>query len=268
MRKFRESLKEYAEKNAPNLLRDYAEENPLSPSEIGASSTQEVVWICPFEHRETESVYKRKRRGYCSVCGPNDVGSFAQVHPTLLKYWSKENTVDPHYIPPTYTGQIKWKCKRGHIHETTIQRKVKNPGCPICNQENYSLFKNKPELLEDWDYEKNEGIDPESVSAYSHIKYHWKCKNGHSYKAAPDNLMRHNTRCPICVSFGYLYPEIAKEWHPTANGDKTPFDFTVQSQYNAEFICSKCGSEYTSRIAYRVRRQSEYCSECKKKSDL
>ena len=85
MRKFKESLKEYAEKNAPNLLRDYSEENPLSPDKIGASSTQEVIWICPFEHREVESVFKRKRRGYCSVCGPMENGSFAQV--TLI-YWT------------------------------------------------------------------------------------------------------------------------------------------------------------------------------------
>lgn len=268
MRKFKESLKEYAEKNAPNLLRDYSEENPLSPDKIGASSTQEVIWICPFEHREVESVFKRKRRGYCSVCGPMENGSFAQVYPHLLKFWSKDNTVDPYHIPPTYTGQIRWKCNRGHIHETTIQRKSVNPGCPVCNQKGLALFMLKPELRDEWDSDKNSGINPDSVSAYSHTKYHWKCKNGHSYMAAPSNMMRRNSRCPVCASFGYQCPEAAKEWHPTANDHKTPFDFTVNSQYNAVFLCSECGNKYTSRIAYRAKRQSKYCPNCKKKSDL
>lgn len=268
MRKIKESLYEYASLNAPNLLRDYSPNNPLSTKEIGSNSVQEVEWICPYGHVETETVQKRRRRGYCSVCGPKESGSFAQNHPELLPYWSEENTVDPHMIPPTYTLPIKWKCKHGHIHENTISRKIKWPECPICRQEESRLFRLRPELRAEWDETNNAGISPDTLGAYSNVKCHWICKNGHSYEASPAELMRRKTTCPTCASLGFLYPEVAKEWHPTANGDKTPFDVTANSQYNAVFLCSHCNSAYTARVANRIKRQSEYCPECKMKSDL
>lgn len=268
MRKIKESLSEYAVANAPDLLRDYSKSNSISPDAIGSNSTIEVEWICPYGHTQIESVQKRRRRGYCAVCGPKKAGSFAQNYPKLLPFWSKENAVDPHEIPPTYTLPIKWICEHGHTHESVISRKIKHPYCPICRQKSNTLLTLRPELRADWDEENNGNIDIESLGAYSNIKCHWICKNGHPYKASPAELMHRKSSCPICTTFGYQCPEAAKEWHPTANDHKTPFDFTVNSQYNAVFLCSECGNEYTSRIAYRAKRQSKYCPNCKKKSDL
>ena len=39
---------------------------------------------------------------------------------------------------------------------------------------------NEPEILEEWDYEKNDklGIKPENVVLNSTKIIHWKCKNG------------------------------------------------------------------------------------------
>lgn len=268
MRKIKESLLDYAQKNDPDLLRDYSKSNDTLPEAIGSNSTIEVTWTCPYGHTQIESVQKRRRRGYCAVCGPGKAGSFAQNHPELLPLWSNENAVDPHQIPPTYTIPIKWICEHGHIHESVISRKIKNPHCPICRQQSNTLLKLKPELHADWDKDNNIDIDVESLGAYSNIKCHWICKNGHRYEASPAELVRRKSSCPVCASFGYQCPEGAKEWHPIANDHKTPFDFTVNSQHNAVFLCSECGNEYTSRIAYRAKRQSKYCPKCKKKSDL
>lgn len=268
MRKIKETLAEYARESNPNLLRDFSPDNLMTPDDIGANSTLEVEWICPFGHVEHESVQKRKRRGYCSVCGPKDSGSFAQNHPELLPSWSGDNTVDPHKIPPTYTLPIRWRCENGHVHENTILRKLKSPECPTCRQMANLLVHLKPELKTEWDKKGNKGINLEELGAYSNQKCHWICKNGHLYEATPAELMRRKTSCPVCASFGFQCPEGAKEWHPTANGGSTPFDFTVQSQKNAVFICGECHNEYTSRIAYRAKRQSKYCPNCKKKSDL
>ena len=102
MRKFKISLAEYAQtNNLPEVLREYDSSNPLPPSEIGCSSTTEVRWLCAYGHTEIESPFKRLRRGYCSVCGPKKRGSFAQNHPELLQFWSKDNSVKPDEIPPS-----------------------------------------------------------------------------------------------------------------------------------------------------------------------
>ena len=107
-----------------------------------------------------------------------------------------------------------------------------------------------------------------TVNAYSNKKYFWRCREGHNYVAAPEKLMRRNKRCPICVSFGYVHPDAAKEWHPTKNGDLNPYELSEKSQKEAWFICSKCGSEYNVRIAYRASRKSDNCPYCKEKSSL
>ncbi len=268
MRKFKVSLAEYAKtNNKPEILRDYDPSNSLSPDEIGCASTTEVRWICPHGHTEIESPYKRLKRGYCSVCGPLENGSFAQNHPELLKYWSKENSVLPDEIPPTYSKFIKWKCPKGHTWERRIALQAELNNCPICSHAETSLFKLKPELLSEWDEENNENIAPDSVRAYSKTNYNWKCKNGHSYSASPVKMMRSNVRCPVCSSFGYKHSEAAKEWHPTKNGDKTPFDFPEKAHKDAWFICGNCGSEYQLRIAYKAVRSPNTCPNCKKKSE-
>ena len=40
-----------------------------------------------------------------------------------------------------------------------------------------------PELIEEWDVEKNGGITPDAFSARNNKKVWWKCKNGHSWRS-------------------------------------------------------------------------------------
>lgn len=66
----------------------------------------------------------------------------------------------------------------------------------------------------------------------SGYKAWWLCSKGHSYQTAIYNRAKSNgTGCPICsnrqILVGYndlstTHPELAKEWHPTKNGDLTP----------------------------------------------
>lgn len=215
--------------------------------------------------KNTNHQKKRCHRGYCSICGPKRSGSMAQLYPDMLDAWSDKNVVSPYDIPPTYSKPIIWKCPEGHTWERKIASHLKIQSCPFCTS---SLFVLKPELLKEWDSERNQNIDPMTINAYSNKKYFWKCSEGHSYVAAPEKLMRRNRRCTICTSFGFNQPDAAKEWHPTKNGDLTPYDLPEKSQKEAWFICSKCGSEYSSRIAYRASRKTDNCPNCKEKSGL
>ena len=47
-----------------------------------------------------------------------------------------------------------------------------------------SLYALKPQLVKEWDYEKNGSLTPMDVSCSSGYKVWWKCPKGHSYKAA------------------------------------------------------------------------------------
>ena len=264
MRPKKNNLYDYAIKNnLAHLLEEYSEQNELSPMELGFDSTKEVTWRCSYNHEIVESPHQRVRRGCCPVCGKARHGSFAQNFPELLPLWSSKNKLDPYHIPPTFTGLITWQCEHGHEWTRRISLQIKLRTCPLCEQENNSFFEFHPELLEEWNYEKNSGTDPKTVTAYSNKVFLWFCRNGHRYEASPAALMRRNISCPTCASAGFQNPDLISEWHPEKNGDKTPYDFSANSQRQAWFICSSCGNEYMARIAARVKRKNNKCPNCR-----
>ena len=98
-----------------------------------------------------------------------------------------------------------------------------------------------PELLKQWDYEKNEefGLAPDFITIGSNRKVYWKCPIcGYSYYARVSNKSYLKRGCPACsnqvVWPGHndlvtTHPQIAAEWHPTKNKDKRPEQYTYGS---------------------------------------
>ena len=64
-----------------------------------------------------------------------------------------------------------------------------------------SLAEENPNLLKEWDYEKNNeiGIYPDKVTACSGRKVWWKCKRGHEWQAGIGNRNRLKQGCPECA---------------------------------------------------------------------
>ena len=50
----------------------------------------------------------------------------------------------------------------------------------------------RPELLNEWDYEKNKGINPEEMFRGSEKRVWWRCKKGHSWKTLISDRVRRN----------------------------------------------------------------------------
>jgi hypothetical protein len=48
-------------------------------------------------------------------------------------------------------------------------------------------------------------------------------------------------------------PEVAAEWHPTKNGDRTPNDVIVGARDDAHWKCAKRGHVYRARIFSRTK---------------
>ncbi|MBU7595808.1 zinc-ribbon domain-containing protein (plasmid) [Metabacillus halosaccharovorans] len=49
--------------------------------------------------------------------------------------------------------------------------------------------------------------------------------------------------------------DLLKEWHPTKNGNHTPFNISYGSSYEAFWICSSCGYEWRRRVSDRTSRK-------------
>ena len=56
-----------------------------------------------------------------------------------------------------------------------------------------------PELVSEWDYEKNQGVTPEAYSARNNAKVWWKCSNGHSWEASINTRTVRKLGCPYCA---------------------------------------------------------------------
>lgn len=257
------SLKTYCEENnLLTLLNEYSADNPYPPDQIGFKSTIECKWVCSHGHIENESPFKRVRRGYCKNCGKGQGGSFGQMYPQLVKYWSSENTKTAFEVSPRYSSPVLWTCEHGHTWERSIAQQIAAlSACPFCKNKENALFDQRPELLKEWDWEKNDD-DPKYVSSMSKKEYHWICPQNHSFTASPAERMRRNKGCTVCKSLLMKHPDIALEWHPTKN-NFGPESVTPSSHKEAWFICKNCGKEYICEIVDRVRRKGANCIHCR-----
>jgi hypothetical protein len=124
--------------------------------------------------------------------------------------------------------------------------------------EEYNLAVLFPELLSEWDYEKNEK-KPNEYAPYSGKKVWWECEKGHSWEAVIKDRSK-GSGCPYCsgsiaseeYNLAILFPELIKEWHPTKNRDLSPEKVTPGSDRKVWWICDK-GHEWEQTVHDRTR---------------
>lgn len=200
--------------------------------------------------------------------------------PLILKEWDFEKNIgfDPYSISSTTHAKVWWKCKKGHSWFASISNRTSlNRGCPYCSHQLPIVGENDfatlfPNLLKELHPSKNPGLDPSKTMPGTHKEAWWICpKCGFEYKMR----IYHRTigmGCPVCAKkkvqrgindLATTSPELAKEWHPTKNGNLTPFDVTRSSGKKVWWVCP-VGHEYQSTIDNR--RAGKKCPICQKVS--
>ena len=189
----------------------------LTPDLISCSSNKIVWWLGKCGHEYDMSVDKRTYGYGCPICSGRrivvGVNDLATTHPHLLDIWDYENNtnITPQQITFGSNKKVWWKCPLGHSYQMRVHHKVGGIGCPLCSGHitltGFNDFATKhPELLSEWDYEKNT-ILPTEIPQCSNKKVWWKCQCGHSWKATTNNRVAGSV-CPKCakvnriISFG------------------------------------------------------------------
>ena len=132
----------------------------------------------------------------------------------------------------------------------------------------YNLGKLYPRLAAEWDYKKNHPLTPFQFTPGSGKKFWWKCSEGHEWPAEIYNRV-YGRGCPDCAgkrvskdnNLAVRYPELAKEWHPTKNGDLKPEDVMPGSRKKVWWQCKKKHSWPSSLYS---RKKGNGCPECAK----
>ena len=144
----------------------------------------------------------------------------------------------------------------------------------------YAVEHNMEYLLEEWDEEKNK-LTVDDVAAGNRNRYHWKKhyydeekdkEFDFEWTSAPDKRCHAKSMCPYlsnkAVWHGYndlatINPLLAKEWHPTKNGDLKPENASPNSSKKIWWICPDCGNEYQATPAHRNLEHTG-CPKCAK----
>ncbi|WP_141014457.1 zinc-ribbon domain-containing protein [Nocardioides sambongensis] len=113
--------------------------------------------------------------------------------------------VGPSEVAPRSSRKFPWICAVEHRWEAPVQgRTTLGQGCPFCAGRRAipgetSLAAIRPDLLEQWDWERNRD-DPDSVLPGATTKFYWICPAGpdHQWAASGKNRHRKGTGCPAC----------------------------------------------------------------------
>ncbi|MEG4107962.1 zinc-ribbon domain-containing protein [Microcoleus sp. S13_C5] len=263
---------------SPQLARQWhpTKNGGLTPEKVSAGSKTKVWWKCSNgpDHEWPASIEKRVKRGDgCPCCAGQRVSvtnSLANISPEIAKQWhpTKNGTLTPEQVVAGSSKKAWWKCPKGSDHEweTAIVSRVGGNGCAFCAGQRVSVTNSLaslyPELAQQWHPTKNGSLTPEQVVAGSTKKAWWKCPKGtdHEWDAVIDSRVRGNG-CRCCAgqkasvtnSLASLYPELAKQWHPTKNGNLTPEQVVAGSNEKAWWKCPKgLDHEWNASIVNRV----------------
>jgi len=185
---------------------------PLSPEHFRPQANKKVWWRCKDGHtwKTTLNIRVHQRTG-CPVCPRRRVvkvtngRNLAARNPVLAKEWhfQKNGDVRPEDVRPNSNQKVWWRCNKGHEWRTTVSSRAAGNGCPYC----YGRFATKtnnfaskyPELLAEWDPEKNKGLNPSDYTPHVGRKVWWFCKKGHSWQATIYNRTKNKSGCPVCA---------------------------------------------------------------------
>jgi hypothetical protein len=176
------------------------------PTSLVAGSHKRVKWKCAEGHKWENSIMARSRGRGCPYCsnsyllvGFND---FASKFPEIAR---QADGWDPTKYVFGSDKRLPWKCEFGHQWETSITKRtgVEPTNCPVCSGRKLlkgfnDLATTFPEMASEAD-----GWDPSEVSAGSHKKLRWMCREGHTWVVSPHGRKRATVGCPSCAKYGY-----------------------------------------------------------------
>jgi len=239
-----------------------------------------VWWTCANSHIHLQVISSHlKEEVGCPHCSERRVTpgetSLDVTHPALAAEWHFElnGSVTPSTVTDGTAGKWWWLCPDGHPYSMVMSARILGNNCPVCINYVVSVGVNdlpttRPDLLSSWDEDRNWPLRPMDLHAGSHRVVWWVCKSGHRYQCEVRRRAA-SVSCRICAGhvpvqgnndLETLRPDIAAEWHPTANGELSPAELKPQSNKVVWWVCA-LGHEYERSVQKRTTRSGgcPYC---------
>ena len=260
---------------------DWEENNKkgLFPDKLTCLSNKQACWVCEKGHKWKTEIYHRTKGNGCPICSNHKIligfNDLETTHPQIAKEWdyAKNRPRTPKQVVSGSAKKFWWVCTFcGETFEASIRKKVSGGiGCVKCRQEKRkqekryiekspNLKEKYPKIAKEWDYEKNGELRPEYCSPTKNEKVGWICSVcGFRWNAKISNRTQLNRGCPCCSNqkvvsgkndLATRNPELAKEWHPSKNGELLPSMVMPGSRQKVWWLCPK-GHEYQASLLHR-----------------
>ena len=202
--------------------------------------------------------------------------SLAVKFPEIAKEWhpTKNGTLTPENVTYGSGKRVWWLCDKGHEWVVSVgKRTTRGDNCPYCAGQQVlkgfnDLCTTHPELVKEWNFEKNGDLTPDMVSRGCNKKVWWKCSVCNYEWLSTVGHRTSGRTCPVCskISMGKKqslnsskkgndlasnFPDLLKEWDYSKN-DVLPFEVSQKSNKKAWWVCQVCGYEWSTRIANRT----------------
>jgi hypothetical protein len=285
----------------PDMVQYWHEElnGKLTPYDVFAgSSTKKYWWKCPNgdDHvwqtnpdaigSALSSDFTGIGCPFCAGLKVSKTNRLTDNYPKIANQWHP--TLNGKRAPNEFTSgndyKAWWKCDvaKDHIWQATIASRTSGTGCPACDGKQVSSTNSiailHPHLINEWHPSKNGTSTVFDFAAMSGKKVWWKCKEADDHEWQAFIYTRaEGYGCPFCANrkgsgttnavsdtnrFSILYPEIAKEWHPTENGDLRPENFVFGSHTKVWWQCREHPEHvWKTKIYHRTQRGSG-CPDC------
>ena len=268
-------------------------EDISTPDKVTPASKQNVWWICSKGHEWQAQVDNRTKGTGCPYCAGkkpiNGLTDLLSLNPILAKEWNYEKNggIKPSDFSTASGKKVWWKCPNNHEWEATISDRSRGDGCPYCSGRRIlpgfnDLETINPKLASEWDTMKNINMSPKTVSPNSHKKAWWICSSCGFEWSAQIKSRNSGCGCPECGlkkssetrisnqvnkrgSLAQNNPKLAKEWHPTKNGELTAEKLPNGSVRKVWWL-GACGHEFKASVYERLKGLGcPYCAKFNKR---
>lgn len=252
----------------PEIAKELSPSWDNSALELAPNSNLKVDWLCSACHQTwTMRIDYRTRNGFgCTVCSGRKI--VAGINDLATLYPEVANEFDLALNAPVTPAEINygsntvywWTSKTcGHTWPATVKgrtRKNKEAGCRVCAGFYIvpgvnDLASQRPELIEEWDYEKNT-LDPQKISVFKNERAWWLCRKFKHSWDAPITHRSSGSGCPTCankqvlIGFNDLLsraPHLLPLWHSEKN-EFEPYELVYSSKRKIALKCNE-GHEWT-----------------------
>jgi hypothetical protein len=210
-----------------------------------------LKWTCKNGHIWMSSPYNIINGCWCPYCA-------------LLNRWNNRRPTihNMHVIAKKFNGvclsnnydgchnKLTWKCKEGHIWDATPMHIKEGHWCPICGGSHKLSIKDMHILAIEKD---GKCLSKKYIN--SHMKLKWRCKNKHTWMAAPTSI-KTGTWCPYCSI--YKNEQFCREYLEKKTGFKfTKYKSSWLGRLELDGYCKKLNIafEYNGEQHYRQHKR-------------